>query len=62
MGRAGVAGLNLARVTLHLDEVCIVRDVGRAVDYEEKRGQDVMRKNEITINVDLARGPHTTTV
>ena len=62
VGRAGISDLDLARITLHLDDVCIVRDGGRAPDYEEKLGQDIMRKSEITIDVDLARGAHTTTV
>ena len=62
VGRAGIADLDLARITLHLDDVCIVRDGGRAPGYEEKLGQDIMCKNEITIHVDLARGPHASTV
>ncbi|MDO9371433.1 MAG: bifunctional glutamate N-acetyltransferase/amino-acid acetyltransferase ArgJ [Gammaproteobacteria bacterium] len=62
VGRAGIAGLDLARITLHLDDVCIVHDGGRAPDYAEKRGQDIMRKSEITIHVDLARGSHASTI
>ena len=56
VGRAGLAELNLERVAIYLDEVCIVRDGGRAPDYTEERGQRVMRQPEITIRVELGRG------
>jgi glutamate N-acetyltransferase/amino-acid N-acetyltransferase len=56
VGRAGVADLDLDRVAIHLDEVCIVRDGGRAPDYTEAQGQQVMARPEITIRVELGRG------
>ena len=56
VGRAGLAELNLERVVIHLDEVCIVRDGGRAPDYTEEQGQRVMRRPDITIRVELGRG------
>jgi len=56
VGRAGLADLNLERVAIHLDEVCIVREGGRAPDYTEERGQDVMRRPDIAIRVELGRG------
>ncbi len=56
VGRAGLAELNLERVAIHLDEVCIVRDGGRAPDYTEEQGQRVMRRPDITIRVELGRG------
>jgi len=62
VGRAGVDGLNIANTTLHLDEVCIVCNGGRAPEYTEAQGQAVMQRDEITIGVDLARGAHCTTV
>lgn len=58
VGRAGVTSLELERVTIKLDDVCIVREGGRATDYTEERGQQVMSRPEITITVDLARGDH----
>jgi glutamate N-acetyltransferase/amino-acid N-acetyltransferase len=62
VGRAGVKGLDLKAVSIHLGTVCIVRDGGRAADYTEERGQAVMAQDEITIRVDLARGSAATTV
>lgn len=62
VGRAGVAELDLDAVTIHLGDVCIVRDGGRAVDYTEERGAAVMAAAEITIRVDLRRGDAATRV
>jgi glutamate N-acetyltransferase/amino-acid N-acetyltransferase len=56
VGRAGLVDLNLERVTIHLDEVCIVRAGGRAPNYTEAQGQPVMARPEITIRVALGRG------
>ena len=56
VGRAGLADLEIDRVALHLDEVCIVQNGGRALDYTEEQGQQVMARPEITIRVELGRG------
>jgi glutamate N-acetyltransferase/amino-acid N-acetyltransferase len=56
VGRAGLNELEIDRVALHLDEVCIVREGGRAPDYTEEQGQAVMARAEITIRVELGRG------
>ncbi len=56
VGRAGVRDLDIDRVELWLDDVCIVRDGGRAVGYTEVAGQLVMDQNEFTIRVKLRRG------
>lgn len=56
VGRAGLIDLDLERVAIHLDEVCIVQSGGRAPDYTEAQGQHVMARPEITIRVELGRG------
>ena len=56
VGRSGLDALDLERVTIHLDEVCIVRDGGRASDYTEEQGQRVMARPEVAIRVELGRG------
>lgn len=56
VGRAGVKDLVLDAITIHLGDVCIVRDGGRAADYTEERGAAVMAQAEIAIRVDLLRG------
>ncbi len=56
VGRAGVVGLDIARVEIWLGEVCIVRDGGRDPDYTEAAGQAVMALPELRIGVRLGRG------
>jgi glutamate N-acetyltransferase/amino-acid N-acetyltransferase len=56
VGRAGVENMVLDDVQIFLDEVCIVNNGGRAADYTEAAGQQVMDKEEITITVKLGRG------
>jgi glutamate N-acetyltransferase / amino-acid N-acetyltransferase len=56
VGRAGLQQLDIERVEIWLDEVCIVRDGGRAEDYTEAAGQSVMDKAEFRILVKLGRG------
>ncbi len=56
VGRAGITDLDLEALTIHLGDVCIVRDGGRDPDYREELGQTVMDHDEITIRVELARG------
>ncbi len=62
VGRAGIPDLNLERISIHLDEVCIVRDGVRAADYREELGQAVMARKDIAVKVELGRGPAQATV
>ncbi len=56
VGRGGVEGLDISRVEIWLDDVCIVREGGRFSGYTEEAGQEVMSRDELTIRVDLGRG------
>jgi len=56
VGRAGLMNLELERVVIHLDEACIVRGGGRAPEYTEAQGQQVMQRSDITVRVELGRG------
>ena len=62
VGRAGLEALDIARVTIHLDDVCIVMNGGRHPDYREELGAAVMANPEFTIRVNLGRGAHATEV
>ncbi len=62
VGRAGVVEMELEKIRLYLDDVCIVRDGGRAADYTEEAGQAVMNQAEIQIGVKLGRGDFSQTV
>lgn len=56
IGYAGVKNLDVNKVRVHLDDVLIVENGGRAKTYTEDQGQVVMKKAEIAINIDLGRG------
>lgn len=56
VGRAGVLGLEVDRVSIHLDEVCIVERGGRATTYHEAAGREVMAREDITVRILLGRG------
>ena len=58
VGRAGVADMRLQDIEIYLDDVCIVRDGGRAPDYTETAGQKVMDQSEMTIRIVLGRGDY----
>ncbi|MBK1672561.1 bifunctional ornithine acetyltransferase/N-acetylglutamate synthase [Ectothiorhodospira shaposhnikovii] len=53
VGRSGVEGLDVDRVSIHLGDVCIVASGGRASGYEESQGRRVMAEAEIPIHIDL---------
>jgi len=56
VGRAGVDNMVLENIRIFLDDVCIVREGGRADDYTEEAGQQVMDREEIRVTVQLGRG------
>jgi glutamate N-acetyltransferase/amino-acid N-acetyltransferase len=56
IGRAPIARLEVDKVSIHLDDVCIVRAGALASDYAEEKGAAVMRQAEIRVRVDLGFG------
>ncbi len=62
VGRAGLEDLDIGAVRIHLGDVCIVADGGRACDYTEERGQSVMSADEISITIGLGRGRAQSTI
>jgi len=62
IGYAGIDDLDVDRIRVHLDDVLVAERGGRATSYREEDGARVMRQEEITITVDLARGEATATV
>lgn len=57
VGYAGIADLDVSRVDLYLDDVLVAQGGARYEGYREADGQRVMKQSEITITVNLARGP-----
>ena len=62
VGYAGIGDLDQALIDLFLDDVHVVTRGGRHPNYSEEQGQRVMKQAEITIRVDLHRGPAHTMV
>ncbi len=62
VGYAGIADLDQTKIDLFLDEVLVAKDGGRHPQYREEDGQRVMKQSEITVRVDLHRGPAHATV
>jgi len=56
VGRSGIENMELDKVEIYLDDVCIVKNGGRADSYTEEQGQQVMNQEEILVRVVLARG------
>ncbi len=62
VGYAGIGDLDQTLIDLFLDDVHVARQGGRHPDYREEDGQRVMKGSEITVRVDLHRGPAHATV
>jgi glutamate N-acetyltransferase/amino-acid N-acetyltransferase len=56
VGRAGLDELCTDPVVIFLDDLCIVRHGGRAEEYTEERGRQVMSGDAITVRIQLGRG------
>jgi glutamate N-acetyltransferase/amino-acid N-acetyltransferase len=57
VGYAGIDDLDQALIDLHLDDVHVATRGGRHPAYREEDGQRVMKQAEITVRVNLHRGP-----
>ena len=62
VGYAGVPELDVEKIDVYLDDVCITRNGGRAEEYTEEQGARVMAQAEITIRIDLGRGTASETI
>lgn len=62
IGNSGPADLDPSHVSFWLDDVLVVDRGGRSPAYREEDGQRVMKRDEITVRVDLGRGAARATV
>jgi len=62
VGYAGIADLDQSTIDLFLDDVHVVHQGGRRPEYREEDGARVLKRAEITVRVDLNRGPAHATV
>lgn len=56
VGRAGIENLDVDKIDIYLDDVCIVNAGQRDAAYTEAQGQAVMHQQDISINLQLNRG------
>ena len=56
VGRSGIGDLEINRVSLYLNEVCIFENGARAAGYTEEQGTAAMGEDEIEILIDLDQG------
>ncbi|OGT84567.1 MAG: bifunctional ornithine acetyltransferase/N-acetylglutamate synthase [Gammaproteobacteria bacterium RIFCSPLOWO2_02_FULL_61_13] len=61
-GRAGVRDLDVERVDIFLDDICIVSGGARCATYTEQAGQEVMARSEIVVRIVLGLGSASATV
>ncbi|WP_283787622.1 bifunctional glutamate N-acetyltransferase/amino-acid acetyltransferase ArgJ [Bermanella sp. WJH001] len=62
VGRSGVRDMDVEKINLYLDDVCIAENGARAPSYTEAAGSAVMAQSELTIRVDMGRGDACETV
>jgi glutamate N-acetyltransferase / amino-acid N-acetyltransferase len=62
VGYAGITDLDQTKIALYLDDVHVVQNGGRRLEYQEEDGARVMKQAEITVHVDLGRGAAQDTV
>lgn len=62
IGRSGVPNLDVSKINVYLDDVCICENGGAAVSYREELGAAVMKQAEIMIRIVLGRGEANDTV
>lgn len=56
IGRSGIDRLEIDKVSVWLNEVCVVENGARAGNYTEEAGATALRGSEITLRVALNRG------
>ena len=56
VGRAEIDSLDIDKLSIYLDDVCIVSNGSRDEKYTEAAGQRVMSGSEIVITIDLSAG------
>lgn len=56
IGRNRLNDFDIDKVSVYIDDLCIVSDGSRSPDFTEKEGRKAFSKNEINITVDLNRG------
>lgn len=56
IGYADIVNLDISKINIYLDDLLVVKNGGRYSFYKETDGLRIMKKKEITVRVQLARG------
>jgi len=62
VGRADIEVLEIDKIDIFLNDVCIVRNGGRDLDYTEQAGQAIVSLAEFSIKINLGQGSAKTSV
>lgn len=62
LGRSGIEGLDVSRVKLHINDVLIAENGGRAASYQEQQGIEALAMSDIRIDIDLRLGQAQATI
>ncbi len=55
IGYAGV-DINIEKLHVWLNNICVIYNGSRYIDYKEEQGQNIMKNSEINISIDLNQG------
>jgi len=56
VGNSGIHDLDINKVDIYLDDICIVEKGQRSENYTEDKGKKIMAQDEIKLSVNLGRG------
>ena len=56
IGNTNIRDLDIHKIDVYIDDICIVNNGERSKTYSEDKGKKVMRQNEIILRINLRRG------
>ena len=56
IGNSNIRDLDIHKIDVYIDNICIVNNGERSKKYSEDKGKKVMRQNEIILRINLRRG------
>lgn len=56
IGNSNIRDLDIHKIDVYIDDICIVNNGERSKTYTEDKGKRVMRQNEIILRINLRRG------
>ena len=57
-GNSKINKLDVTKINIYIDDVCLVENGERSKSYTEERGKGVMEQDEIILRINLKRGSH----